>query len=152
MAVPSKPLSQVDLSHLTTTSARIRYLKDLGYRQADIARRLGIRDQHVSNVVRGPRPKSEGAPANGLSEPAPASFGHAPETLPARVSVDAAGRVALPSAWGVRPGSAFIARRFGDSIVLMDVREAARVAREAGDATSALIAERRLEAMREFED
>jgi transcriptional regulator with XRE-family HTH domain len=153
MPLTPTPIGQIDLSGLTTTSARIRHLKDLGYRQAEIARRLGISDQHVSNVVRGPRPQAETVP--GMAEPAVARYGARPEPLPVRLSVDGAGRILLPREWTVSPGRVFIARSFGRSIVLMDIADASEAARAGGHLDSAvddLIAERRLEAMREFDD
>ena len=75
--------------------------------------------------------------------------------LPARLCVDDDGRIALPSDWDVRPGQVFVARKFGGSIVLMDVADASEAARSGGPLDSAvddLVAERRLEAMREFDD
>lgn len=152
---PGRPISEVDLTHLKTKSARIRRLKDLGYRQADIARHLGIRDQHVSNVLRAPRPRSEtDAPPPGFREPAK-PFSGADPALPVRLVVERGGAIRLPGAWGVAPGRVFIARKFGGSIVLMDVAEASGAARTGGRLDSAvddLVAERRLEAMREFDD
>lgn len=72
--------------------------------------------------------------------------------LPARLEVDSQGRVALPREWGVRPGTVFVARRFQNDIVLMDARNAADLARRADDSgVDGLIAERRWEAMREFD-
>jgi hypothetical protein len=150
---PERPIASVDLSHLKTKSARIRHLKDLGYRQADIARHLGVRDQHVSNVVRAPRPKSEAGLGLGVREPSKA-FPTA-EPLPARLVVERGGVVRLPEAWDVAPGQVFIARKFGRSLVLMDVAEASEAARAGGPTANAvddLIAERRLEGMREFDD
>lgn len=153
--MPDFPIASIDLTGLTSTSARIRHLKDLGYRQADIARHLGIRDQHVSNVVRGPRPKADGpARVEGVSE-AERPFQNVSPPRPVRLTVGIDGAVRLPGQWGVRPGTAFIARKFGGSLVLMDVAEASEAAcldEGADDAVDDLIAERRLEAMREFDD
>ena len=152
---PTRSIAMVDLSHLKTKSARIRHLKDLGYRQADIARHLGILDQHVSNVVRGPRPKSETPrPLPGVGEPTKAFMG-SDTTLPVRLIVERGGVVRLPEVWGVATGGVFIARKFGGSIVLMDAADASQAARSDRRLDSAvddLIAERRLEAMREFDD
>jgi len=154
MALPDKPISAVDIAHIPSKSGRIRFLKDLGYRQADIARHLGIRDQHVSNVVRGPRPKHEArTPTQSVSEPSRPFRFDGP--LPSRIVVEPGGVVRLPHQWGVSPGAAFIARKLGNSIVLMDVTHASEAARTASgpdSAVDALIAERRLEAMREFDD
>lgn len=51
---------------LPTKSAKIRALDDAGYSRSEIANFMGIRYQHVRNVLVAPRPKSE----RGLSEPA----------------------------------------------------------------------------------
>lgn len=40
-----------EVMKLTTTSARIRFLHGKGYDKADIHRLLGIRYQHVRNVL-----------------------------------------------------------------------------------------------------
>lgn len=154
MSLPDKPIAAVDLGSIPSKSGKIRRLKDLGYKQADIARHLGIKDQHVSNVVRGPRPRHEArAPAQAVFEPSrPFQFN---EPLPSRVVVEPGGVVHLPDQWDVKPGQVFIARKFGMSIVLMDVANASEAARTGGSLDSAvddLIAERRLEAMREFDD
>lgn len=150
MSAPHLAISQVDVSDLPTTSARIRRLKDMGYRQAEIARRLAISDQHVSNVVRGPRPKSERH--QGVSEPAKA-FRMDAHPLPARVAVEAGGVVRLPPEWGVAVGAVYVVRNFAGDIVLMRAEQAGAVARTGGaSATDDFIAERRLEAMREFDD
>jgi hypothetical protein len=148
-------IATVDLSHLKTKSARIRHLKDLGYRQADIARHLGILDQHVSNVVRGPRPKSETGPSTPGVVESTKAFAGTRTLLPVRLIVERSGVVRLPASWDVATGSVFIARKFGGSIVLMDAADASEAARSgqlAGNAVDDLIAERRLEAMREFDD
>lgn len=51
---------------LPTKSAKIRALDDAGYSRSEIANFLGIRYQHVRNVLVAPKPKRE----RGLSEPA----------------------------------------------------------------------------------
>lgn len=72
--------------------------------------------------------------------------------LPARLEVDAQGRVTLPREWDIRPGAVFIARRFMGDVVLMDIRNASDLARRSGDSgVDGLIAERRWEAMREID-
>lgn len=52
---------------LPTKSAKIRALNDAGYSRSEIANFMGIKYQHVRNVLVAPKPKSE----RGLSEPAP---------------------------------------------------------------------------------
>lgn len=51
-----------------TTSAKIRVLDAAGYERAVIARFLGVRYQHVRNVLVGPRPKSGAATTPAVSE------------------------------------------------------------------------------------
>lgn len=152
---PTRPIATVDLSHLKTKSARIRHLKDLGYRQADIARHLGVLDQHVSNVVRGPRPKGEMSHSMpGVGEPGRVFTG-TEMARPVRLVVERGCVVRLPESWNLATGAVFIARKLGNSIVLMDAAEASEAARSGRRLDSAvddLIAERRLEAMREFDD
>lgn len=46
----TKTTTTIDLSHLTTTSAKIRHLLSLNYKRSDIAKMLNIRYQHVRNV------------------------------------------------------------------------------------------------------
>ncbi len=49
-----KPVSapiQKNLDGMQFTSTKIRYLFSLGWAQGDIARKLGKRPQHVSNVL-----------------------------------------------------------------------------------------------------
>jgi hypothetical protein len=72
--------------------------------------------------------------------------------LPQRLVVDDQGRISLPEAWRVRPGAVFVARNFHGDLVLMDAGAAADRARIQPSAVDELIAERRLEAMREFDD
>lgn len=41
----------IELSKLTTTSAKIRYLNSLQWKRGPIAKKLDIRYQHVRNVL-----------------------------------------------------------------------------------------------------
>lgn len=50
--------SNPDLSHLPTTSSKIRYLTGLGWKRGPIAKLLGIRYQHVRNVQLQPLKKT----------------------------------------------------------------------------------------------
>ena len=147
-------------------SDRIRELAAAGHSRADIARTVDRSYQQVRQVLvadeararrTGSRPENSAAPvvagAGGVREPAAPPWQALPEPRPARLQVDALGRVQLPGDWGVPAGAVFIARNFHGSIVLMDVTRASEAARIAsmGYDSDALIAERRLEAMREFD-
>jgi hypothetical protein len=147
-------------------SDRIRELAAAGHSRADIARMVDRSYQQVRQVLVADearaRRKAAGAPRAaapvnlaraGAGEPPAAAYRAMGEPRPARLQVDAMGRVQLPGEWGVPAGAVFIARNFHGSIVLMDVSQASEAARVAsmGYESDALIAERRLEAMREFD-
>lgn len=146
-----------------SVSDRIRELAAAGHSRADIARMVDRSYQQVRQVLvadeararrMGP-PSAGGARLAGIREPAPAPYQALPEPRrPARLQVDALGRVQLPADWGVPAGAVFIARNFMGDIVLMDVTRASEAARvdSMARASDDLIAERRLEAMREFDD
>ena len=78
---------------LPTKSAKIRKLHEAGLSRADIARFLGLKYQHVRNVL-----VADAARARPAARP--------PE--PALVKIDEAGRLVLPAAFrdwiGVKPG------------------------------------------------
>ncbi len=148
-------------------SDRIRELAAAGHSRADIARMVDRSYQQVRQVLVADearvRRNTQGsrvgaapvaATAREVREPAAPAYHAVGEPRPARLQVDALGRVQLPGDWGVPAGAVFIARNFHGSIVLMDVTQASEAARIASmDYDSdALIAERRLEAMREFDD
>jgi hypothetical protein len=147
-------------------SDRIRELAAAGHSRADIARLVDRSYQQVRQVLvtdeararRNALPPHAAAPASdpptGVREPAAAPWQARPEPRPVRLQVDAFGRVQLPGDWGVPAGAVFIARNFMGDIVLMDVTRASEAARveSMGRASDDLIAERRLEAMREFDD
>lgn len=44
-------IKDVDLSHLTTMSSKIRYLDSLGFTRSEIKNKLNIRYQWVRNVL-----------------------------------------------------------------------------------------------------
>ena len=146
-------------------SDRIRELAAAGHSRADIARTVDRSYQQVRQVLvadeararRKAQSPSHTAPVNvplpGLREPAVPNYQARPEPRPVRLQVDALGRVQLPGDWDVPVGAVFIARNFHGSIVLMDVTQASEAARIASMdyGSDALIAERRLEAMREFD-
>lgn len=147
-------------------SDRIRQLAAAGHSRADIARMVDRSYQQVRQVLvadeararrnaQGPRMAVPVVAAIGaFSEPPAPAWQAMAELRPARLQVDAMGRVQLPGEWGVPPGAVFIARNFRGSIVLLDVTQASEAARIASMdyGSDDLIAERRLEAMREFDD
>ena len=147
-------------------SDRIRELAAAGHSRADIARMVDRSYQQVRQVLVADEARarrrattlpirgSGGDAERGVQEPAAPAWQAPGEPRPARLQVDAMGRVQLPAEWAVPAGSVFIARNFHGSIVLMDVSHASEAARIASMdyQSDALIAERRLEAMREFDD
>lgn len=146
-------------------SDRIRELAAAGHSRADIARLVDrsyqqVRQVLVADEARARRSAAKPVQAAGgeipraLHEPTTPAWQALREPRPARLQVDALGRVQLPAEWKVPAGAVFIARNFHGSIVLMDVTHASEAARIAsmGSQSDALIAERRLEAMREFDD
>lgn len=156
-----RAISRVDVSDLgTNKSAKIRRYAAMGFSRSAIASHLGIKYQFVRNVLvaQGAVEMNSSAHATpaavrGTAEPAARYDAGIP--LPARLSVDRTGRIQLPPEWRVPAGASFVARKFDGSIVLMDLADASEAARSGGSlksATDELIAERRLEAMREFDD
>lgn len=144
-------------------SDRIRALARAGHSRAEIARLVDRSYQQVRQVLVADEARARRAQSailtpgtvSGVAEPAPVRYRVDPEPLPTRLSVDGLGRVQLPQQWRVSPGQVFIARKFGESIVLMDIANASEAARTGGRLDSVVddfIAERRLEAMREFDD
>jgi len=141
-------------SGLPTKSAKIRKLSEAGYERADIARFLGIRYQHVRNVLVQSPPKASRRSTETFT---PASRIEAPVNLP----LDRNGRIVIPahlrSAMGVSEGDSLIARLVDGELRLMSVEGAVRRVREkvaryvpAGESlVEALIRERREEARRE---
>ncbi len=142
-------------------SARIRALAAAGHGRAEIARMVDRSYQQVRQVLvadEARRRRHEVAAAqasastSGMAEDSrPFAF----HDVPARLQVDDQGRVLLPPEWDVPAGAVFMARRFGNDIVLMDAGQAAERARmetRPDSMADALIAERRWEAAREYED
>ena len=141
-------------------SARIRTLAAAGHSRADIARMVDRSYQQVRQVLvadearRRRRLADAGAAVSkaGMAEEARA---FAFQNVPARLQVDDQGQLFLPPQWEVPTGAVFMARRFGGDIVLMDAGEAAERARmepRSDSMVDALIAERRWEAAREYDD
>jgi AbrB family looped-hinge helix DNA binding protein len=149
---------------LATKSDKIRVLSENGYSRGDIARFLGIRYQHVRNVL----VQSANRAARGFAETAspmrgsPAA-GALPEGIRHRLSlkVDAGGRVLIPSAvreaMGVGEGDTVLAWLEGGELHVVSPRVALRQAQElarklmggAGTLADELIADRREETRRE---
>ena len=149
---------------LATKSDKIRALSEHGYSRGDIAKFLGIRYQHVRNVLvqsaskAAPGFAESGAPFAG--SPAAAA---APEGIRHRVSlkVDAGGRILIPSAvreaMRIGEGDTVLAwledgelHLVSPQVALRQAQELARkLIRGAGTLADELIAERREEARRE---
>ena len=154
-----------------TKSDKIRALSAAGMSRADIARALGIRYQHVRNVLvgdeqagravadgpvaasRGPQARSDAAASTDGSSAGPVKLRVGPN-----------GEVVLPvpvlEALGLRPGMALAARIENGELRLYTIAEAVRRAQDlmrsvvpAGvSLVDELIAERREEARREWAD
>ncbi len=150
---------------LATKSDKIRALSAAGYGRGDIAKFLGIRYQHVRNVL----VQSGKAAASGFAEGAappiagsPAAAA-APQGIRNRVilKVDAGGRVLIPSAvrdaMQIGEGDTLLAwlengelHLVSSQVALRQAQELARkLIRGAGTLADELIAERREEARRE---
>jgi len=156
---------------LGTKSDKIRALSAAGMSRADIARALGIRYQHVRNVLVGDeqagRAAADGPAAalRGSRAPSgpPASTAGSPAD-PVKLRVGPSGEVVLPAsmleALGLRPGMALAARIENGELRLYTIAEAIRRAQELmrgvvpADVSlvDELIAERREEARREWTD
>ena len=128
----SPPSMERAVAGLTTKSDQIRALYREGYSRSEIRRFLGIRYQHVRNVlVRDGYPEPRlGRPARkGASAP-----GRGPEPPPeqVRVPVGPGGRVVIPAAYrealGIVEGGAVFMRLEGDELrVVEDEAEVRRV-------------------------
>jgi AbrB family looped-hinge helix DNA binding protein len=137
-----------------TKAEKIRRLKRLDLRQADIARALGIRDQFVSNVV-----QREKRTSRSLAKVA--AVGLRPGPRQARIQIGEAGRLVIPAdfraALGMAPGDDVLVRLEDGELRILTPRQAIRKAQQLlsdclpADRSLAeeLIAERRREAARE---
>lgn len=131
---------------LPTKSAKIRKLNKAGLSRSDIAKFLGLRYQHVRNVLVADEKKA-------------AASGRTPE--PVRLKIDDAGRVLLPAAWrdwlGAGPGDTLVLSAEGDGLKLVTLKQAVEKAREiarryvpeGANVVDEFIAERRAAAERE---
>ena len=153
-------------ANLATKAARIRALHAEGFNRSRIAEALGLRYQHVYNVL-----TQSGQKADRVAERPPASaawleqpVAAAPAGLPVRVVMDAARRVTIPdtlaAAVGISAGDDVLLCQEGDELRLYG-QEAAirRVQRLVAQHVPAdvslvdeLLAERRREAAREAGD
>ncbi len=151
---------QPDHSHMSeivrdvgsNTSEKIRLLVRAGFKQADVARFLEVRDQFVSNVVRNMKAKLGTAC---LEDPQP---------VRTRLNVDSAGRIVIPvefrRAMNIGEGGELMARMVDGELRVMSptmaVKRAQKLVREMipGDAglADSLIADRRREAVKEAGD
>jgi bifunctional DNA-binding transcriptional regulator/antitoxin component of YhaV-PrlF toxin-antitoxin module len=102
-----------------STAAKIRQLAAQGHSRADIARALGIRYQHVRNVLVRDEEKAKKATPSANATTTPGKR--------AKIRVGPDGRVVLPAelsdALGLKPGTVLFARASDDEIVLL-TREA----------------------------
>lgn len=141
----------------SNTSEKIRRLVKAGYRQADVARFLQVRDQFVSNVVR--RDKLQSHQKQRSVEDMDQAATHR-----ARLTLDSAGRIVIPvefrRAMNAGEGTQLLARVVDGELRLvtpdMAVKRAQRLVRELvpGDESlvDSLIADRRREAAQEASD
>jgi hypothetical protein len=152
---------------LPTKSAKIRALAERGYSRADIARFLGIRYQHVRNVLLQPlagRLRNEAqAPEELGAREETARFVEADEAFRVyRFQIDSEGRIKLPSdllaLLDATPGSLITAHYQGGELRLMGIEASVRFVQNLaapyikpgeGNWSDQLIAERRAEAERE---
>ncbi len=149
------------VGHLPTTSAKIRALAAQGVERADIARLLGIRYQHVRNVLE--LDKARAAKSAGMSEPPQRAM--LDDTMPSvKVRLGPDGRVVIPApmreALGLKEGDVLFARLEGGEIKLLTPKAAMLRAQaivrqfvpENVSLVDELIADRRREAEREAKE
>ena len=148
------------VGHLPTTSAKIRALAARGVERADIARALGIRYQHVRNVLEQEKARKTMA---GMAEPPQSPF-HSDNMPSVKVRLGPDGRVVIPAtmreALGLKEGDVLFARLEGGEIKLLTPEAAMRRAQaivrqfvpEGVSLVDELIADRRREAAREMEE
>jgi antitoxin component of MazEF toxin-antitoxin module len=152
-----------ELGPNVTKADTIRALDRAGYSRSEIAAHMGIRYQHVRNVlVDDARLRSSSGTSGGMAEEAEPF--KSPPQLVGRITVGNDGEVRIPKdildAAGAKEGEALIVRFKEDEIQLITPRAAGRRAQahvrqyipEGVSLADELIAERRLEAKRELED
>ncbi len=176
MVAKITPADDVEMQRITaglsTKSAKIRALAASGYKRADIARFMGIRYQHVRNVLEQPLARRDReAPAQSADSEVTsaredaAKFAFEPETESVRVyrfHVDTEGRIRLPNeiltALDTVPGGLITGRYHHDELHLMNIAASVRfvqglaapfIKEGEGNWSDQLIAERRAEAVRD---
>jgi AbrB family looped-hinge helix DNA binding protein len=161
---PRPPMDEV-AAGFQTKSDKIRALSQAGYSRAEIARHLDIRYQHVRNVLVDDERSGRAAPS--IQPAATSSDVRAPIATdrdglhPARVRVEANGRVSIPAefcrALGLNENEHVIVALEDDAIRLMSVPSAVKRAQAivrrfvppGVSLVDELIAERRAEGARE---
>ena len=152
-----QPADEV-VAGLTTKADKIRALFRAGYSRSEIAGFLGIRYQHVRNVL-----VQSGYMETQLSRPMPAEDVESKDSLPVlvRTAIGPGGRVVIPAAYRraleVDEGDFIVMQMDGDELrVVNDEKEFARVQEmiasyvpEGVSLVDELIAERRREAAAE---
>lgn len=148
--------------HLRTTSDKIRWLAAKGVARADIARELGIRYQHVRNVL--VQDEVRAAKTAGASVSSGGASNEVSELKPTKVRLGPDGRVVVPAqfreAFGLKEGDTLFAVVENDEIHLLSpkaaMRRAQAIVREFVPAgvslVDELIEDRRREVEREARD
>lgn len=145
---------------LPTKAAKIRALDAAGYKRADIARFLGIRYQHVRNVLIRGAPQNERPAVHAASGNEPAAVAGADSRI--KVKIGPGGRIVIPADFRktmeVEEGDTLVATIDRDGIVRLTstsaaMRMAQRIVCAAVPAdvslSDALIEDRRREAVHE---
>lgn len=156
------PSMQEAAAGFRTKSDKIRALTKAGYSRTEIADFLGIRYQHVRNVLVNDERVGKVAPSiQPTEEQRDAALSAVADLRPARVRFDADGYVLLPKhfyrALGLKESEPMVAAFEADSIRLMSVPVAVkraqaivrRFVQPGVSLVDELIAERRAEAKRE---
>jgi len=121
--------------NLPTKSEKIRKLNAAGYSRQAIADFLGIRYQHVRNVLVDDERRRPAGFSEGYRPPAAATPAAPPSSNPGRVSVREDGSIVLPpsilAASGYKAGDTLVARAEGKGVVhLFSGKAAIRRAQE----------------------
>ena len=152
-----RPMEEVT-EGLSTKAEKIRALFRAGYSRSEIANFLGVRYQHVRNVL-----VQSGFMATQLSRPMPAANGEAEDSLPVlvRTAIGPGGRVVIPAAYRkaleVEEGDYIVMQMDGEELrVVNDEKEferaravLAKYVPEGVSLVDELIADRRREAAAE---
>jgi AbrB family looped-hinge helix DNA binding protein len=145
---------------LPTKSAKIRALNDSGFSRQQIADFLGIRYQHVRNVLLDEERKKKGSMATSIATGVEAGV----SSRSAKVRLDAEGRVTIPehirNRLSLKEGDTLVVSADGDAVRLLTIPAAVRRAQaivrrfvpEDVSLVEELLEERRKEAERESQD